>query len=160
MRDPEAGGGRADPRGAPPHPGDASPAADSARARLVRGYYLATPLFLIADLAFGWNVRVAGLEGAPLLRGVYYLFCFGLGGLAWMRPERVDLVGLIESGANLALLIVGTYVAYWGMVDLVLADQPIVNPFTTERLANLILSGTVLSISFYGNPLVRGGRRA
>lgn len=155
MREPESG------RGAGPAGGSVggATAADSARLQLLRGYYLATPLFLVADIAWGWNVRVAGLEGSPGWRISYYLVCFGLGALAWMKPERADLVGLVESGVNLAILIVGTYVAYWGIIDQVLADQPIVNPFTTERITNLVLAGSVLSVSYYGNPLVRRASR-
>ncbi|MGH7546133.1 MAG: hypothetical protein ACREKI_08125 [Gemmatimonadota bacterium] len=165
MHDPEPGPGPAEPRETTSRPagasgaGSAESAADSTRAWLLRGYYLATPLFLLADVAWGWNVRVVGLEGYPGWRIAYYLVCFGLGALAWMKPERADLVGLVESGVNLAILIVGTYVAYWGIVDQVLADQPIVNPFTTERIANLILAGSVLSVSYYGNPLVRRASR-
>jgi hypothetical protein len=155
MREPESG------RGAGPAGGSVggATAADSARLQLLRGYYLATPLFLVADLTLGWNVRIAGLEGLPGLRVPYYLVCFGLGVLAWMRPERAELVGFVECSVNLVILVVGTYAAYWGIIDLVLADQPIVNPFTTERITNLILSGTVLSISYYGHPWVRGGSR-
>ena len=95
------------------------------RARLLRDYYLATPIFLLVDLLAGSNVRVSGLEAYPALKYGYYFFCFAAGLWALKRPGRSEGVALVESAVNIFVL---------------------------------ILSGTVLSVSFYGNPLLRRGR--
>ena len=55
-------------------------------ARLVRTYYLGTPLFLILDLLGKVNIRVAALEGRPGLRLAYYALCAGCAFVTWRRP--------------------------------------------------------------------------
>ncbi|MEX2157197.1 MAG: GNAT family N-acetyltransferase [Gemmatimonadales bacterium] len=66
--------------------------------RLIRGYYLGTPVFFLADVRLGVNVRVAFLDQWPAGKTAYYIFAFVLGLIAWRRPEWTAKIGLLESG--------------------------------------------------------------
>lgn len=123
------------------------------RWKLLQTYYLATPLFVLADAAWGLNVRVAGLEGHPGWKYAYYALCLVSGVLTIARPHLASMVGLAESAGNLCLLIVGVWLSYYGMVDAILTGQPVTNPFTPERITNLLFSGIVFGVSYHRNPL-------
>ncbi len=105
------------------------------------------------------NARVAGLEGFPELRAGYYAACLGCGLLTAWKPGTSEVVGLLESAGNLLILVLSVFLPYYAVLDQVLADQPLAAPFGPEQVTNLLLSGSVLAISFYGNPLLRRGWR-
>jgi hypothetical protein len=73
--------------------------------RILQAYYAATIVFLMLDYGGGLNVRVAGLEGFPLLKAGYYLVIFGCFGLTLWRPAWSTAVGVVESLATLVTLI-------------------------------------------------------
>lgn len=117
--------------------------APSRFAALAKVYYLvATPLFVVLDYAFGANVRVAFLDGHSGLRAAYYAIAIGCGVAVWRRPRWAALVGVTESGANIALLIIGVFVAYLGMLDDAGGPGAIANPFTPHAVTNLVISAT------------------
>lgn len=128
------------------------------RVQLLRTYYLSTPLFVLADVVWGVNPRVAGLEGYPALKAGYYAACLGCGLVAAFKPGASQIVGLAESAVNLLVLALGIFLPYYAVLDRVLADQPIPAPLAPDEIANFLIAGAVLSISFYGNPLLRRGR--
>ena len=79
---------------------------DQSPARLLGAYYAATALFLVLDYAGGVNLRVAGLDGHPVWRAAYYLFCFAcLAGILW-RPAWSAAIGLGESVIAMGMLII------------------------------------------------------
>ena len=117
-------------------------------ARLVFGYYLATPLFALLDFGFGINVRAAFLDGQPLLKVAWYALAL-VCALAMARwPGRAGLVGLAESGANIALLVIGTMTAYLGAVDAALSDSVMEPPFSPADAVNLVVSSGALIVSY------------
>lgn len=78
---------------------------NSAPRRVVQAYYAATIVFLVLDYGAGLNVRIAGLEGFPQLKGGYYLVMFACLGLTLWRPAWATAVGVVESLATLVTLI-------------------------------------------------------
>ena len=109
--------------------------------RLAALYYLgATPFLALLDYAMGVNVRAAWLDGAPGVRAGYYLVLLGCGAIALRRPRLAASVGVVESAATIALLVIAFFTAYLGLIDDVGGDGPIRNPFTAESLANFALS--------------------
>jgi hypothetical protein len=103
-------------------------------------YLLATPLFALLDYALGANVRVTFLDGHPAMRGVYYALAILCGAIVYARPRLASIVGVVESGANIGLLIVGVYTAYLGMLDDAAGPGAISNPFTERAIINLVIS--------------------
>ena len=119
-------------------------------ARAVRGYYLATPLFAVADFALGWNVRVPFLDALPPLRWAYYAGGLALGLLAVARPAWTAAIGLAESTLDIALLVIGTMTAYYAHLGAVAAepDAVVASPFDGAAVANLLLAAVVFGASW------------
>ena len=118
--------------------------------RVVTGYLLGTPLFLMMDLLFDAPIRVAALQDTNT-RFAYYGIAFGCGMICRARPRLAPWIGIGESGFSILLLILAIMLPIWDMADAALADQPLVNPFDTMYLANFVLSGAMLLIAFYGS---------
>jgi len=131
-----------------------APADRSARAaRLVVLYYLATPIFALLDFRGGLDFRVAFLHDHPAARLLYYAVLLALGLLASQRASLAPLVGLLESGANIGMLVVSVMAAYANAV----VSAGAVNPFTPAAVVNMLLSGFALALSYFAVRL-RGPR--
>jgi hypothetical protein len=128
---------------------------------ILGGYYLASVAFLVLDLVAGWNVRVSALNGAPAFKYLYYTGCFGCGIFIFKRPRSAPLVTLLESSLNLALLLVGLVLAYWGSFDAILDPEAPQVFLTSGQVLNVTLSGSALVGGIYTNSLLRlpGGMR-
>ncbi len=114
--------------------------------RLIQMYYLATPVFFLADLIFNASIRVSFLESASL-RYAYYGFCLFCGGISYLRPPLASLVGVFESSLNILLLVLGIMVPIYLLPGQVLEGQPGGVSFTGRSLLNFALSATILTIS-------------
>ncbi len=124
-------------------------AATPLAARALTWYYLVgTPLFALADLALGISVRAAFFDGQPVLRLLYYAVAFGCGVAAVKLPAWSGLVGLVESGANIVLLVFGVMLGYFQALDAAIADRPLLSPFAGTSVVNLVLSGAMLSVAY------------
>jgi hypothetical protein len=127
--------------------------------RAIQAYLLATPLFAILDLAGGINVRIAFLDGGLLLRVAYYAVAFGAGIAVTRWPARAPLVGLVESGVNVAWLILGVGIRYLDALDAAAAEYELPRaPFEGTEVLNLVVSATVLAVSYVA-ATARLGRR-
>lgn len=116
--------------------------------RLIRGYYLGTPVFFLADVLFGVNVRVAFLDQWPAGKTAYYIFAFILGLIAWRRPEWTAQIGLLESGGNVALLIVSVMMWYGGVLDAVGSELGMPAAVAPQALVNFVFSAAVAGASY------------
>ena len=125
--------------------------------RFLAFYYLATPAFLVLDLVLGVNVRTAFLGGSSWRFG-YYALSLGCGWLAWRRPALGPPVGMVESGVNVALLIVGIYLPVIN-AETALEGGAVPAVLTPLGLTNAALSGLVFAGSFYANQAALVGRR-
>ena len=118
------------------------------RDSLVRWYYAATPLFAAADLAFGLSVRAAGIADVRW-RVAWYVFAVGCWLLMRRRPRWTPAIGIAESSVNLFILVYGVLGPIFALPDAVAAGGEVALPFGPERIANLLLSGTVIILSFH-----------
>lgn len=109
-------------------------------------YYLATPLFAAVDLVLGEPVRVAALD-AQGWRYAYYGVAFGLGLLCWMRPRVAPLVGIVESSANLLLLLLSVLLPIWTLPGDVAAGGGVDLAFGAARIWNVAIVGAALILS-------------
>lgn len=121
--------------------------------RVVKSYYIATPLFLVLEFAFGFDLRVSSFISNPAWRIMYYLFCFGCMGIILWRPGYTIGVGILESSVNLVFLFVGAALRWmfpftWiseGGEEILWLD----NPVTVMDVMNFVLVGTILIICFH-----------
>lgn len=120
----------------------------SNRARLFAVYYLATPLFFVADALLGVNIRIAALPDSGS-RSAYYLFAFACGVVCHWRPRIAPVIGVFESSLNVLLLVLSVMLPLLELQEAVFTDEPWVAPFSAMSLGNFILSGTVLVASFH-----------
>ena len=86
------------------------------------------------------NLRLSLLDGHPTARAAYYAVDILCGVAIALRPSVAPIVALLESAANIAILLVGVMLAYLAMLDSAGGSGPIVNPFTPESVANLAIS--------------------
>jgi hypothetical protein len=125
--------------------------------RALTWYYLVgTPLFFVADLTLGISVRAAFFDGQPMLRFLYYAVAFGCGVAAVKLPAWSGLLGLVESGANIVLLVFGVMLGYFQTLDAAIADRPMLSPFGGTSVVNLVLSGAMLSVAYMGHQAAIG----
>lgn len=116
--------------------------------RLIRWYYLGTPAFYVADRFFGLNVRVAFLDQWPTGRSAYYLVAFFLGLVAWRRPAWTAQLGLLESGANVALLLLSVMVWYVGVLEVAGSELGRLETVAPETLVNFVFAAGIAGASY------------
>lgn len=127
--------------------------------RWVTGYYLATPLFAVADLGFGAAVRVPAVLPTSG-RLAWYGAAFALGLLCRARPGTTPWVGMLESAGNLTLLLLSILLPVWSLPEAALSGAPLQGGLTPAAAANALLSGLVLVATFHRNEAAALGRRA
>jgi hypothetical protein len=106
----------------------------------LKGYYLATPVFILLDLFWDWNIRAAGLRDFPVLKWLYYALCLGCAVLWFRQSPYAGLASFVETIASLFVLFIGFVYPYFKMVGAedVTAVQ---NLYTTQYALNFILTG-------------------
>jgi hypothetical protein len=120
--------------------------------QVIKVYYFATPLFLILELAFGFDFRVNAYISDPKWRFFYYLFCFVcMIAIAW-RPKFTIAVGILECSTNLIILFVGTAVSWMFPFTAVSPDTFEVlwveNPVTITNVISFLLVGSLWILCF------------
>lgn len=133
------------------------------RSRLIRLYYGLTPIFAVLDLAFGVSVRAAGIPSAGW-RAVYYAFAAGCWLVIRRFPKWTPAVGVGESAVNVFLLVFSVMGPIFALPAAAAGDGDLTFSFGLPQMANLLLSGTILVLSFHRHQrelanLARGGPR-
>ncbi len=121
--------------------------------RIVKSYYIATPLFLILEFAFGFDLRVNFFIDDPVWRIVYYLFCFACMGVILWKPGYTIGIGILESGVNLVFLFVGAALRWTFPFTWITEDGDEIawleDPVTVMDVMNFVLVGTILILCFH-----------
>jgi hypothetical protein len=117
----------------------------SALFQTVRLYYLATPVFLLAELFAGISFRVPYFLSAPSLRYLYYAFCAACGAGCYLRTRATYLIAFAESTFNIVLLVVGFFFAMWTMD----AAGNVPHIFTIKGIIGFGITASIWTISFY-----------
>ena len=124
------------------------PAARPPAALLVRAVYWSTPLFVALDFIYGVSLRIPFLDAMPGVKLMYYGAELACAVAIAARPQWTAAIGLTESTANIALLIVSTWAAYLSVLESAGSpDLVIVNPFTPQAVASLAISALALAAS-------------
>jgi len=119
---------------------------DSGLRRTITVYYGATAGFLLLDLGFGLNFRVAFLEGYDGWRYAYYAICFACLAVVLARPAWTVAVTAVESLVTIVALIFSV-----ALPTLVYADAALMSPGGLpgiEEMINFVMSGFVAYLSW------------
>ena len=117
--------------------------------KLVLGYYLATPLFLVLDGVFGASVRVAALDGEPGWKLAYYALCCVCAGAVWSGFRGSALLTLGECSVNILLLCLGVLLAPYRLAESLPDGGSAENPMA--MLLNFAIAGGIWSIVFHAH---------
>lgn len=121
--------------------------------QILRWIYLGTPLFLVLDLALGWDIRVSFFDTHPAWKYGYYIFCFCVGLLMIKMPRLEPIFGIIESGANILILSLSVLVPYYTAIEAISSGEEFANPFNRFNFINYIFSGVIIMISTHLNQI-------
>jgi len=108
----------------------------------------ATPLLLLFDLAFGWNVRVAMLDVG---RGWYYGALLALSWAAWARASWFGVAALLESTINVVGLLVSAWMQILSSQNALIEGLKPTIRVDWAWVCNFLLVGTLQAIYFYQN---------
>ncbi len=113
---------------------------------VMRVYYLATVLFLLLDIVFNVNVRIAFLESHATLRALYYAVIFACMVLILWRPGWTVIISAVESLVTLVALILNM-----GMRTMLVTDAMLeggVGFVTMPEIFNFMISGSIAYLAF------------
>jgi len=108
---------------------------------MLRLYYAGTLVFLFLDYGLGLNIRIAGLDGHPVLKGGYYFALMGCFGLMLLRPTWSVGIGIVESLATMVTLVFSV-----ALRSLLVSEQTLESGAGAPRIAeifNFLISGSI-----------------
>ena len=114
--------------------------------KLIRVYYLATPLFVILDVLFGVTVRASGLS-QPEYRYLYYGLCLLCALGCFLRVRYTALIVILESSVNLLILLLGVMLPVIHLGDL--HGQAAAVQINGDNILNFTITGLVLAGVFH-----------
>lgn len=125
--------------------------------RILKYYYLSTPVFFVLDVFLRYSVRFPYLDAVPKIKYTYYAITTICAILIWASRVPAWLVGFCESIINLTIMIVALFASYMS-IDQWIGGGEASNPFTVRALIAFVLCGTALTISIYANPIFLLGK--
>ena len=115
--------------------------------RLVLAYLLATPLFWLADVLFGFEIRIAFLEDTTW-KTVYYSVLTGSAITCYLRPAWTAIVAFVESTANIFIHILSFIVPVFYLPGQVLNTEASNFHLGTGNVLGFAMVGIVMTLSF------------
>lgn len=115
--------------------------------RLVLTYYLASPLFWILQVIFGWQVRVGFLADSKW-NTLYYCLLILCAVAGYLRPGWLAFIAVIESAVNIGIHIVSFAMPLFTLSDSVLQGQVTKPDLSVANLIGFLLAGLCMSLSF------------
>ena len=113
---------------------------------VLRAYYFATVLFLLLDIVFNVNVRIAFLESHATLRALYYAAIFACMALMLWRPGWTVVISAAESLVTLVALIFSMALRTMLVSDAMLEGG---NGFVTmPEIINFMITGSIAYLAF------------
>ena len=118
---------------------------------LLRGYYVLTPLWGLAEILLKIPMRVGFFISVPAGRGLYYFGCMACGVAMFRWPRMAPYLGMGESALNIAILVVGLMHPIVSISLDTLARGAWDAPLQMASLLNFCLAGSVSLLSYYVN---------
>jgi len=120
---------------------------------MIRGYYFATPLFLLLEIVFDIDIRVSPFIADPYWRYGYYAFCFLCMAAVALKPAFSIAVGVLECSVNLVVLFVGAAVTWMFPFNTSSADEIEIvwrdNPITMGSIIHFLIVGGMWFMCFH-----------
>lgn len=115
--------------------------------RFVLAYLLATPVFWLADILFGLDIRIAFLENESW-KSFYYSVLLASGITCYLRPAWTAVIAFVESTANVFIHILSFIIPVFMLPAQVLNGE--VNNFdmSVSHILGFVLVGGIMIISF------------
>ena len=122
---------------------------DSSKAVILSMFYYLTPIFILMDYVFNFNIRIAGLDGFGTYKKFYYMFCLICAFLIYRFDGYSLIVGFFESILNLLILFIGFLLPYFRYASLI-ADGNFeeVSFYNSHMIINFMISGFIVILSF------------
>ena len=114
--------------------------------RILLIYYAGTALFLVLDYVLSLNVRLAFLEGQPVLKALYYGVLLACLIAVIMRPSWSLAIGAVESLVTLVGLIFNMALRTMVVTDAMIETGAGV--VTPQEIVNFVLAGGIAYISW------------
>lgn len=119
------------------------------RKTLITTVYYLTPVFILLDYVFGFNVRVAGLENLGAYKYYYYVFCIICAVMIYQFEKYSLFVGFFESVVNLIILFIAFFMPYINYIDVLSGESTSgVQMYSLGMMINLMISGFIMILSF------------
>jgi hypothetical protein len=115
--------------------------------QLVLVYMLATPLFWLADVLFGFEIRIAFLEDTAW-KSVYYAVLTGSAITCYLRPAWIAIVAFVESTANIFIHILSFIVPIFYLPGQVLHGEAGNAHIETGNVLGFAMVGIIMVLSF------------
>ena len=124
-----------------------------ARQAIPKLYYYITPLFILLDYFGGINIRAAVLDSMPMYKNLYYGFCIFCAVGIYFRPQFSAVVALFESTIIVLITVLSVFLPYIEILmqadDVLNGNWDIAGAFSTPRIVNLLLAGTMAVFAFH-----------
>ena len=118
-------------------------------------YYYITPLFILLDYFGGINVRAAVLDTMPMYKNLYYGFCIFCTVIIFFQSRFTAVVTLFESVIIILITVLSVFLPYFRFItqtdDVLNESWDIASAFSTPRIVNLVMAGTMAVIAFHGS---------
>lgn len=127
--------------------------------RFLKYYYLLTPVFVLADIVFGVNLRISIPGGPEAIEYSYYAVCFISAFFVFKTALSAAIFSLAECVINILLLALSVM---WPIIMLghqVSSEAPSTFTFGMPELIHFIIAGGVLIYAFHANPLIMNSKR-
>ena len=121
---------------------------------LIRWYFYITPLFILLDYFWGFNIRISALDSEPTYKYLYYGLCILCGVLMYILPNYSAITALFECSINVMLLILILILPYARIITTVTEDamgadfKALQESFSVDSIINIFILVLFIQISF------------
>lgn len=127
--------------------------------KLLKTYYLLTPVFLAVEMLFDFNIRIAIPGESETFKYIYYAVCFLCAFFVFNNPLTATIFSLAECVLNIFLLILSIMYPV-SHVAAALDNGNMANyRFAMSDLVHFMLVGSILLYAFYSNPVIKKSRK-
>ena len=125
---------------------------DSQKTVILNIFYYITPLFILIDYVFDFNIRISGLDQFGFYKKFYYLFCLICAFILYKIEGYSLIIGFVESIINLLILFIGFLLPYFTFLSFIVdgADGNVqeIYFYDSKMIINFMISGFIVILSF------------
>lgn len=127
--------------------------------RMLKYYYLLTPVFFAIELMFDINIRITIPGESTAFRYIYYGVCFLCAFFVFSNPVTANFFSLAECVLNIFLLMLSIMYPVTSLAAGAETGNMTGYHFALSDLIHFLLAGSILLYAFYSNPIIRQSRK-